>query len=44
MTSQLHGDHFGGLLFLILDGQFSKRAWPLVSLRREAHPTEYSQP
>jgi ribonuclease BN (tRNA processing enzyme) len=28
--SHLHGDHFGGLPFLILDGQFSRRAVPLV--------------
>jgi ribonuclease BN (tRNA processing enzyme) len=29
-VSHLHGDHFGGLPFLILDGQFSRRAAPLV--------------
>jgi ribonuclease BN (tRNA processing enzyme) len=29
-VSHLHGDHFGGLPFLILDGQFSGRARPLV--------------
>jgi ribonuclease BN (tRNA processing enzyme) len=28
--SHLHGDHFGGLPFLILDGQFSRRSAPLV--------------
>ncbi len=28
--SHLHGDHFGGLPFLILDGQFSRRASPLT--------------
>jgi ribonuclease BN (tRNA processing enzyme) len=28
-VSHLHGDHFGGLPFLILDGQFSHRADPL---------------
>jgi ribonuclease BN (tRNA processing enzyme) len=28
--SHLHGDHFGGLPFLILDGQFSRRSRPLV--------------
>jgi ribonuclease BN (tRNA processing enzyme) len=27
--SHLHGDHFGGLPFLILDGQFSRRTAPL---------------
>jgi ribonuclease BN (tRNA processing enzyme) len=29
-VSHLHGDHFGGLPFLILDGQFSRRATPLA--------------
>jgi ribonuclease BN (tRNA processing enzyme) len=29
-VSHLHGDHFGGLPFLILDGQFSRRTAPLV--------------
>jgi len=28
--THLHGDHFGGLPFLILDGQFRRRARPLV--------------
>lgn len=28
--SHLHGDHFGGLPFVILDGQFSRRTRPLV--------------
>jgi ribonuclease BN (tRNA processing enzyme) len=28
--SHLHGDHFGGVPFLILDGQFSRRRRPLV--------------
>lgn len=28
-VSHLHGDHFGGLPFLILDGQFSHRTRPL---------------
>jgi ribonuclease BN (tRNA processing enzyme) len=28
--SHLHGDHFGGLPWLILDGQFSERTRPLV--------------
>jgi ribonuclease BN (tRNA processing enzyme) len=28
--SHLHGDHFGGLPFLILDGQFSRRTEPLT--------------
>ena len=30
LVTHLHGDHFGGLPFLILDGQFSHRARPLV--------------
>jgi ribonuclease BN (tRNA processing enzyme) len=29
-VSHLHGDHFGGLPFLILDGQFSRRARSLT--------------
>src|SRR5260221_691992 len=28
--SHLHGDHFGGLPFLILDAQFSRRLAPLT--------------
>ena len=30
VISHLHGDHFGGLPFLILDGQFSRRTEPLL--------------
>ena len=30
LLTHLHGDHFGGLPFLILDGQFSRRTCPLV--------------
>lgn len=30
VVSHLHGDHFGGLPFLILDGQFSRRTTPLA--------------
>jgi ribonuclease BN (tRNA processing enzyme) len=30
LVSHLHGDHFGGLVFLILDAQFSGRAEPLA--------------
>lgn len=30
LLSHLHGDHFGGLPFLILDGQFSRRARSLT--------------
>jgi ribonuclease BN (tRNA processing enzyme) len=29
-VSHLHGDHFGGLPFLILDGQFTRRSKPLA--------------
>jgi len=29
-VSHLHGDHFGGLPFLILDGQFTRRTSPLT--------------
>jgi ribonuclease BN (tRNA processing enzyme) len=30
LLSHLHGDHFGGLPFLVLDAQFSRRTRPLV--------------
>src|SRR3974390_307635 len=30
VVSHLHGDHFGGLPFLLLDGQFSRRTRPLT--------------
>ncbi len=30
VVTHLHGDHFGGLPFLILDGQFSGRTAPLT--------------
>jgi ribonuclease BN (tRNA processing enzyme) len=30
LISHLHGDHFGGLPFLVLDGQFSRREKPLT--------------
>ena len=32
IVSHLHGDHFGGLPFLVLDGQFSRRTKPLTVL------------
>jgi ribonuclease BN (tRNA processing enzyme) len=30
LITHLHGDHFGGLPFLVLDGQFSRRERPLM--------------
>ena len=30
LISHLHGDHFGGIPFLILDGQFRRRERPLI--------------
>src|ERR671935_135054 len=30
VLTHLHGDHFGGIPFLVLDGQFSRRTRPLV--------------
>ena len=30
ILSHLHGDHFAGVPFLILDGQFKRRARPLL--------------
>jgi ribonuclease BN (tRNA processing enzyme) len=30
VVSHLHGDHFGGIPFFVLDGQFSRRKRPLV--------------
>lgn len=30
VLTHLHGDHFGGIPFLILDGQFARRTLPLV--------------
>jgi ribonuclease BN (tRNA processing enzyme) len=40
ILSHLHGDHFGGVPFLILDGQFKRRTRPLLvagpARRREA--------
>ena len=30
LLTHLHGDHFGGVPFMVLDGQFSRRTHPLV--------------
>jgi ribonuclease BN (tRNA processing enzyme) len=30
LLSHLHGDHFGGIPFLVLDGQFARRTRPLL--------------
>jgi ribonuclease BN (tRNA processing enzyme) len=30
LISHLHGDHFGGIPFLVLDGQFARRTRPLL--------------
>ena len=30
LLTHLHGDHFGGIPFLVLDGQFARRTRPLV--------------
>jgi ribonuclease BN (tRNA processing enzyme) len=32
VITHLHGDHFGGLPFLVLDGQFTRRSAPLTVL------------
>jgi ribonuclease BN (tRNA processing enzyme) len=32
VVTHLHGDHFGGLPFLVLDGQFTRRTTPLTVL------------
>lgn len=32
VLSHMHGDHFGGLPFMVLDGQFSRRTKPLTVL------------
>ena len=37
VITHLHGDHFGGLPFLILDGQFTKRTKPLTVFGPDRH-------
>jgi ribonuclease BN (tRNA processing enzyme) len=39
VSPHLHGDHFGGLPFLVLDGQFSHRTTPLTVAGPPAPPT-----
>ncbi len=43
VVSHLHGDHFGGLPFLILDGQFSRRTRPLLVAGPEGIRTRLAQ-
>jgi ribonuclease BN (tRNA processing enzyme) len=38
VISHLHGDHFGGLPFLILDGQFSGRTQPFAGSGSAGNP------
>lgn len=37
VLTHLHGNHFGGLPFLVLDGQFTRRTKPLTVLGCEAY-------
>ena len=41
--SHLHGDHFGGLFWLILDGTFSGRSLPLVIAGPEGVEARFNQ-
>lgn len=43
LVSHLHGDHFGGLPWLILDGQFSGRTEPLLIAGPERTEERFSQ-
>jgi ribonuclease BN (tRNA processing enzyme) len=43
-VSHLHGDHFGGLPFLILDGQFSRRNMPLAVVGPPGTPIAWPTP
>jgi ribonuclease BN (tRNA processing enzyme) len=43
LITHFHGDHFGGLPFLLLDAQFSRRTRPLVIAGPEGIETRLSQ-
>jgi ribonuclease BN (tRNA processing enzyme) len=43
VLSHLHGDHFGGVPFLVLDGQFSRRERPLVVAGPRGTPARVTQ-
>ena len=43
VLSHLHGDHFGGLPFLLLDAQFSRRTRPLVIAGPQGIETRLTQ-
>jgi len=48
VLSHLHGDHFGGLPFLVLDGQFTRRTkaltvlGPVGTTTFQVHPAEHA--
>ena len=43
LITHFHGDHFGGLPFLLLDAQFTRRSRPLVIAGPEAIETRLTQ-
>ena len=43
LITHFHGDHFGGLPFLLLDAQFTRRTRPLVIAGPEAIETRLTQ-
>src|SRR3981189_1718229 len=43
LITHFHGDHFGGLPFLLLDAQFTRRARPLVIAGPEGIETLLTQ-
>jgi ribonuclease BN (tRNA processing enzyme) len=43
VLSHLHGDHFGGLSWMVLDGQFTRRTRPLVIAGPPATETRFGQ-